>query len=254
VDESIYYDVGGQHCVRVTAALGIVDTGLGDWKAAVGKAEAFRVSREASGIGTKTHNLIEKDIKSDKPENPRKADGKEAGIAFGAYRLWRDEMKPLIERSEQFVWSPTHKYAGTMDVLGGVDSDTVYDFKTSKKLHKSYWLQLAAYAAALMELDKTRKIKWLVVVRLDKELGTYREYRRAYSDDLFHSFLASLRLWRYYNIEPLEEEENDRGNEGFNNTIASLDIEPTRPWDRKAREVKKVARPEVFDVGASEIW
>jgi hypothetical protein len=244
----IYYRKGKMEWLRVTAALSILDTGIGDWKARVGKKEAAKISRTESGIGTKTHKLIEADINNTKIILP-KSTPKSAFTAFDAYKRWRQEMNPNILQSEVFVHSDIHGYAGTCDTIGDA---IVYDYKTSKVIHPIYWLQLAAYAAAVMEMAAKegtyRPITKLAVVRLDKESGDYRYVERDFTDDLFHSFLYTLRLWRYFNeTEKGELDDDDR-------TTASIDLEAIGFGISTERSKQQVDRPEDPDDRAREMW
>ena len=247
-----YYDISGVDMVTVTTALKIIDTGVGDWKARIGAKEASIISRRESGIGKTTHGLIEKNIITKQPIKFTKAHGLSVRNAIGAYQLWCTEMKENILQCEALVYSDTHSYAGTADAIG---MDAVFDWKTSGMIHPSYWLQLAAYAAAIMEMAAKsgtyRPITRLVVVRLDKDLGHYAVEERPYSDDLFMSFLSNLRLWRYYN-EKEKDEDDDRDNE--TRVRASLDLEPSRPRHNKKPEVEVVDRSEGTDAWSGKIW
>jgi len=243
-----FYRVGKVQMVSVTTALNIIDTGIGDWKAKVGAKEAGKISRESTGIGTKVHKLIDADIKGTVAEMPKKIP-ESVLTAFNAYKLWRSELKPTILESEKFVYSDIHSYAGTCDAIG---SECVYDFKTSKKIHPIYWLQLAAYAAAIMEMaakeGRAVTIKRLVVIRLDKELGTYTVEERLMSEDLLLSFLSTLRMWRFFNIIEKGEDNGD-----YASTIASFDIEPDRLRNDEEGSDKEVERPEVSDAWTGQV-
>jgi hypothetical protein len=66
--------------------------------------------------------------------------------------FWKKH-KPKLISSEEFVYSDTHRYAGTADLLVEMDGEIwLLDIKTSKHLHKSYNLQLSAYATAMEEM------------------------------------------------------------------------------------------------------
>jgi len=72
------------------------------------------------------------------------------------YEFWT-KYKPELISSEEFVYSDIHEYAGTADLLVKMDNEIwLLDLKTSKHLHKSYNLQLSAYAKAM---EETKKIK-----------------------------------------------------------------------------------------------
>ena len=66
--------------------------------------------------------------------------------------FWKKH-KPKLISSEEFVYSDTHRYAGTADLLVEMDNEIwLLDIKTSKHLHKTYNLQLSAYATAMEEM------------------------------------------------------------------------------------------------------
>ena len=241
--KSEFYEIEGRQMVSVTTALKIIETGIGDWKSRVGASEAARVSKVESGYGTKVHALIEADIKGTVAKMPKIVPVSVTN-AFSAYQQWRLECMPTIIESEKLVYSTLHGYAGTCDAIG---QTAVYDFKTSKKIHPIYWLQLAAYAGAIMEMEPGRHITRLVVVRLDKDLSIYSVEEREYSSDLLLSFLSCLRMWRFFNITEKEDDNDER-------TRASLDIEPNRLRNEEERADEEVDRPEVPHVRSGEVW
>jgi hypothetical protein len=72
------------------------------------------------------------------------------------YDFW-STYKPKLISTEEFVFSDKFKYAGTADLLVEMDGETwLLDLKTSNNLHRSYNLQLAAYAKAI---EETKGIK-----------------------------------------------------------------------------------------------
>jgi len=77
-----------------------------------------------------------------------------------------------IERS---VWSPLHRYAGTVDALCTIDGKFgVLDIKTSAAIYPDYCLQTAAYFQALQEyeikrtLALTRPVETRWILRIDQ--------------------------------------------------------------------------------------
>jgi len=72
------------------------------------------------------------------------------------YDFW-STCKPKLISTEEFVFSDKFKYAGTADLLVEIDGEIwLLDLKTSNNLHRSYNLQLAAYAKAI---EETKGIK-----------------------------------------------------------------------------------------------
>ena len=61
--------------------------------------------------------------------------------------------KPTVIAAEEFTFSHKGKYAGTADLIVEMDGEIwLLDVKTSNNLHRSYNLQLAAYAKAWEEM------------------------------------------------------------------------------------------------------
>lgn len=247
-----FYVVGGHPLLSVTTALGIVDTGIGDWKARVGGKEAGKVSRAATTIGKQVHKIPEADVKGVEPKLPKKP-SKELLNCKKAYEKWKEERGEKLLSAEHFVYSLDEGYAGTADAIG---EQTIYDFKTSKKISPLYWLQLAAYAGAFMEMEAKNvnfsPITRLVIVRLDKESGDYYQEERPYSLDLLMTFYCTLRLWRYYNIT--EKETDNDGTDSDERILAGSELEPTRTWHCECCSKQEMERPEDSDDRSGEIW
>ena len=71
----------------------------------------------------------------------------------------------------------------------------VIDFKTSKKIYKSYYLQVAAYAAAI-QMMQGGDLPMGIILRLDKETGEFQEKRfdtKAHIDMFFKC--VELKNW-----------------------------------------------------------
>ena len=79
--------------------------------------------------------------------------------------FWNTE-KPELISAEEFVYSDKYQYAGTSDLVVKMHGETwLLDIKTSNTLHKTFELQLAAYAKALWE-NKGIKIDRMGVIWL----------------------------------------------------------------------------------------
>lgn len=114
-----------------------------------------RATAKAMDIGSQVHGIIDHQL--------RQAMGQKVGPepklvddALWAYMAWQDwalaaGIKPVFV--EQQIWSFTHAYAGTMDLLAWVHGHlTLIDFKTSKAVYPEYKLQVAAYIRAVNEM------------------------------------------------------------------------------------------------------
>ena len=151
--------------------------------------------------------------------------GDAARLAFHAFQEWARAVALTPLAIEQTVYSRTHVFAGTMDLLatldarallallerqGAVDAslgdwlrarDTVtavIDFKTSKALYPESGLQAVAYSRALAEMGHGR-VDGALIVRLPKiasdpgfEVAVVPPAR-----ELFPVFLAARQLWAW---------------------------------------------------------
>lgn len=122
----------------------------------IGKVKAHqRASQKALEIGSQTHQMIEHQLRKALGQavgpEPRIVD--EALWAYMAFEDWARAHAVRPVHIEQVVYSRTHRYAGTMDLLAYVDGElAVVDFKTAKGIYAEYHLQTAAYRHALNEM------------------------------------------------------------------------------------------------------
>ena len=155
-------------------------TALIAWRKRVGDAKATRVSTEAAGLGTKVHNALEQYIL-----------GEDYEIKGNNYVsiLARDMTNLMINEgfsSVDEVWGTEigliapGLYAGTTDCVGmHGGEEAIIDFKTSKKIKPTKWvqdyfLQCCAYAMAHNEMYGTNIRKGVILmVSRDVELKEY---------------------------------------------------------------------------------
>jgi len=123
--------------------------------------------------------------------------------------FWKKH-KPKLISSEEFVYSDTHKYAGTADLLVEMDGEVwLLDIKTSKHLHKSYNLQLSAYATAMEEMkgikiDRTGIIWLKAHTRSEsKKKGVYqgKGWQIKTIDDIEKNFQLFKAIYEFYRID-----------------------------------------------------
>jgi hypothetical protein len=174
----------------------------------VGKRKAHQKElAKASEIGTQVHALIEWTLRKEKGEPVGDAPQltfDAASHAFSVWETWRTRvtLKPL--EMEQMIWSSTHRFAGTLDLLARITIDAgpvtaVLDWKSGKAIYDEAILQNAAYIEALIERRKVKAPVWGVIVRLPKvETDPEPEMRivtPAEQRDALRVFLNAKAVW-----------------------------------------------------------
>jgi hypothetical protein len=176
---------------------------LSTLEARIGKEKAHRKTLAKAGeIGSQAHALIEWDLRRSLGQvvgpEPKVVD--DAQWAFMAWQDWARavDLKPLA--IEQVVFSLTHEYAGTLDLLAAVNGvTTVVDWKTGKAIYAEAHLQNAAYRTAINEMGHG-PVSHGLIVRLPK-VQTDPAFEVAESpalDELMPTFLHALGLWKWW--------------------------------------------------------
>lgn len=117
---------------------------------------------------------------------------------------------PEVIMLEQFVYSDEWQYAGTVDLVCTIEGKKwLLDFKTSNLLHRSYNLQLAAYAQALKEtkginVDHTG-IVWLKSSKrsASKKPGIYqgKGWELKQIDNIEYNFKLFEYIYEFYRLD-----------------------------------------------------
>ena len=125
------------------------------------------------------------------------------------HEFWTNA-KPELISTEEFVFSDKFKYAGTADLLVKMNNETwLIDLKTSNALHKTYDLQLAAYAKAIEEkkgikVDKTA-ILWLKAHTrgFSKKKGVWqgKGWQLKEINDIDNNFELFQTIYKLYSLE-----------------------------------------------------
>jgi hypothetical protein len=128
------------------------------------------IARKAANEGTQVHDAVERYVAGEKITWLN-----DEGYSNYSLDVWKlilkfhefwSIYKPTLLASEIHLFSDTYKYAGTCDLVVEIDGVRwLLDIKTSKSIHTSMDLQLAAYAQAWNEtfeekIEKTGII-WL---------------------------------------------------------------------------------------------
>jgi hypothetical protein len=181
-------DVANTAVKRQSAWMNMTDSEAVDWL----KRAPWRYRDEKANIGTVAHAAIEAYI-AGKPLPD--LDDTNRGCANAGLKFLK-EWDVQVVHSEATVFSRTHGYAGTLDIIADLPSYglTVIDFKTGKKPYPEVGLQLSAYANAdfIGTLDGVEvpmpdvRCGMVVIMRPD---GGYEPYLVDIGQDQFDAFL-----------------------------------------------------------------
>jgi hypothetical protein len=179
----------------------------------LGKEKAHqRALAKATAIGSQVHNLIEWTLRAKlcQEAGPSPAISPKGMWAFSVFEKWAKavDLKPLL--IEQTVYSVTHGYAGTLDLLAEVGGKlTVIDWKTGKRVYPEAHLQNAAYRHALREMGHGDAVQG-IIVRLPKDeadpepeaviAGTMPDGSIMAEDALLDVFLGIMGTWKYTSV------------------------------------------------------
>lgn len=141
-----------------------------DWRKRVGEEEANRVSKQASGRGTRIHTLCEDYINNKDVVYKTPLDIE----TFNAF-------KPVLHRinnvraQEIRMYSDHLRIAGTVDCIGEFDGKlAVIDFKTARKAKikeqiENYFMQAAAYAIMFEERFGIPVARLVIAIAVDDD-------------------------------------------------------------------------------------
>lgn len=171
--------------------------------ARIGKVKAHtKLLAKASEIGSQAHALIEWNMRQQLGQRvgPEPKIGDKALWAFMAFEEWQKSVtfKPIL--IEQTVFSATHGYAGTLDLLAEIEGkQTVVDFKTGKSIYGEAMLQNVAYQEALAEMDHQRAEAGLIL-RLPKVETdpNFEPVPVPPASELFPTFLHVKAVWEWW--------------------------------------------------------
>lgn len=206
-----FYWVEGKPFVSVTKVLDVLDKPpLRYWygqmvyyamikNPSLGEKEAlaapYQVSDVAKNRGTTVHSIVEawKTTEGHIDTIP------EAFRGYAqAFYDWTIENHITLKEHERTVISKKHGYAGTLDLLVGVNGSGktwLIDIKTGKDIYPEAFLQLSAYKQALseegIEVDE-------IAVLLLRENGKYKFEKGEYA---IETFLQAKGLWEWRNKE-----------------------------------------------------
>lgn len=124
--------------------------------------------------------------------------------------------KPKLILSEEFMYSDTHKYCGTLDLLVEIEGERwLLDIKTSNSVHESHHLQMAAYTKAYEEMHGQKVDRNGIIWLKSSKRGPDKSKKRMQGmgwevvegkrtvDEYFEMFLHTYKTYRI--MHPEEE-------------------------------------------------
>ena len=172
------------------------------------------IARRAAEEGTQVHKAVEDLVEGKEVtwiDDYGKAKYNELvwGMILKFADFWNTH-KPKLISSEEFAYSDEHQYAGTADLVVEMGGENwLLDIKTSNTLHKTYDLQLAAYAKALQEtrglkIDRTGII-WLKSSKrqTSNKPGVYqgKGWEIKVVDEIDYNFDLFMTIYKLYRLE-----------------------------------------------------
>jgi len=155
IDGKRHYITPTGNYISITALLSeLSKAGIQKWRARVGEVEANRISRQASGRGTRVHNICESYVKNQEDHLDK--------VLPDAIEMF-NSITPLIDRIDNVhcvegaLYSDELGLAGRTDLIAEFDGQlAAIDYKTSRRIKTwehchSYFMQGAFYAYAYEE-------------------------------------------------------------------------------------------------------
>lgn len=166
----VYKTPGGKSYPSVTTVLSNYNKqAIYEWRQRVGAEEANRISRAASGRGTKLHNAVEKYLLNEMSELKYKSMLPDTKELFLKVKPFLDTHIGDIYGIEQPLYSDKLQIAGRCDCIAEWEGElSIIDWKTSSKLKEkeyiqNYFMQAAAYAE-MFEERTGKPINQIIVV------------------------------------------------------------------------------------------
>lgn len=173
-----YLDSNNNPVPSVTTVLSATSKskdGIAQWRNRVGDAEADRIVKQSTDIGSSVHDSIEKYLNGDLWDIFENTENEFIAKKI-AHKFINDGLNNITE-----IWGLEvglvldNLYAGTADCIGEYNSiPTLIDFKTAKKIKKrdwieDYFLQGCAYANAHNVMFGS-DIQQIVILMVDRDL------------------------------------------------------------------------------------
>ena len=191
------------------------------------------IARKAAGEGNQVHSAIEKYVEGEKIQWLN-AEGY-SNYSLDVWKLilkfhefW-STYKPTLIESEIHLFSDKYKYAGTCDLVCEIDGVRwLLDIKTSKAIHTSMDLQLAAYSQAWNEnIDEKIEKMGIIWLKSSKRKASTKGKMQGKGWEVYESprtFDGNLKLFN--NIHDLFNLENPNPTPYKNDFPTEIQMDP----------------------------
>lgn len=166
----VYKTPGGKFYPSITTVLSDYNRkAIYEWRQRVGEEEANRISKQASGRGTKLHNAVEKYLLNEMTEMRLQMLMPDTKELFLKVKPFLDTHIGDIYGIEQPLYSDRLKIAGRCDCIAEWEGElSIIDWKTStnpkeKNYIQNYFMQAAGYAE-MFEERTSKPINQIIVV------------------------------------------------------------------------------------------
>lgn len=196
-----YYNTKGKEVPSVTTVMKVFyKEGLMEWANFIGRqGQDYKntLSQKAT-LGTYVHELIEADLLNKQPEILQTLGVvKEAQTIANKFKCVKEDLVISNVQSELSLSSET--YGGTLDLICDIQIDgkpvkILGDFKTSKTVYESQFIQLGAYLN-LIKLNLPsiyKQIKYCMIFSITKEKVKVQYVTKANCEKYFTSLFLSL--------------------------------------------------------------
>lgn len=189
-----YVTPDGNRYPSVTTVLSSMSAeGIAQWRAKVGEDVANKISTQASGRGTKVHQIAEDYLRN--KENYLEGAMPSNIATFNQIKSYLDEHVDEVYGNEICLYSDDLKTAGKCDLIGRIHGiRTIGDFKTAKKFKKEQWItnyfyQCTAYALMLYEREKLWCPQICIMIATDEDgLQPILKQTKQYVEEVRHFF------------------------------------------------------------------
>jgi len=210
------YELNGFEYPSVTSIIHLIslNDGLMQWANYMGfkRKDIKAIQNESTAFGTLMHEYLRGEV------DPRYT----KRIPYNVFEAKRindvlDNFRPKYQKSklktidtEMTIISPSMGYGGTLDWLCEKDNEIILsDFKTSKAVHSTMFLQLGAYSL-LLKKEKNIIVDKASIIIANKNKCAFYPINRVTLDlyeDLFKMLLSFFVRWNHIKCQGVMEED-----------------------------------------------